>query len=287
MGVQPVKCRLAWVAVGVLGSMSHPSAYSQEQDPVPQENPLPSSRRFFDRQIDYWQEGHCGKEAAPSPAMDANPPASKLALKKGPGDWGQRVMQADGTVATLELPRPLIDVLEDPSPENVRAYFEWKLTRTRKILRAAEALKAFRNVGRQDPEAPVSPVPDPEASREHAPQVPLPPPAPTLDPKAPFTLLYFHRRGCVHCEQQDDILRIWLGKNPGGTMLTLEFGEKPELWRQYRVRGTPSLVVQSRSTGRSIFLEGLAQAAELDGALARSAAAETSPPHLAKEGFPK
>lgn len=246
---------------------------AQEQASVQAKEGPPPVRRFFDRPIDYWQHGLSyeeEKKSATTPA--ANKPAS--VPKQNPSDWGQLVKQADGTMAYHELPRQLIEVLEDPSPEKIRAYFEWKLSRTQKILRAAEAMKDYKASQSDGP----APAPLPSA----APPLGVAPPDPATARKAPqaaqvaapgkvpFTVTYFHRGGCPHCDTQDAILGRWLKDKPEAKLIVVDFGEKPELWQRFRVRGTPSLVLEAGGSNNPVFLEGVSQESELGKALLES-----------------
>lgn len=130
---------------------------AQEQASVPAMESPPPLRRFFERPIDYWQHGLSYEDEKKSASAPGTSKPGALATQ-GPSDWGQLVKQADGTMAYHELPRQLIEVLEDPSPEKIRAYFEWKLARTQKILRAAEAMKDYKASQSNGP-APAPPPP--------------------------------------------------------------------------------------------------------------------------------
>ena len=70
------------------------------------------------------------------------------------------------------------------------------------------------------------------------------------------------------------------------TLEVVEWGARPELWRTYAVRGTPSMVVAAAGSARGVFLEGLSQEPALDEALARC---RKTPPESSapKEGTPK
>jgi len=246
---------------------------AQEQASVQAKESPPPVRRFFDRPIDYWQQGLSYEdEKKPASAPGAGQPGALP--KHSPSDWGQLVKQADGTMAYHELPRPLIEVLEDPSPVKIRAYFEWKLARTQKILRAAEAMKEYKAAQSEGP----APAPMPMAAPplHLAPVDPgtprkAPSPSPVASPgKVPFTVTYFHRSGCPHCDTQDAILGRWLKDKPEATLVVVGFGEKPELWQRFRVRGTPSLVVEAVGSGHPVFLEGVSQDSDLGQALLES-----------------
>lgn len=95
--------------------------------------------RFFDRPIDLWGKGlryseACEGKAGPNPAGD---PSAK--------GWGEIVRLPNGEVAYQELPRPLVAMLENPTPQAVRGYLEWRLEKMRKILMAAELVREYRD----------------------------------------------------------------------------------------------------------------------------------------------
>ncbi|HLY73471.1 MAG TPA: thioredoxin family protein [Planctomycetota bacterium] len=246
---------------------------AQEQASVQAKESPPPVRRFFDRPIDYWQHGMSyedEKKSVMSPAANKPGPVPK----QNPSEWGQLVKQADGTMAYHELPRPLIEVLEDPSPEKIRAYFEWKLARTQKILRAAEAMKDYKAAQSEGPPPAAMPAAAPPAGvapAEPAPARKAASPAQVASPgKVSFTVTYFHRSGCPHCDTQDAILGRWLKDKPEAKLIVVDFGEKPELWQRFRVRGTPSLVLEAGGSSNPVFLEGVSQESELGQALLES-----------------
>jgi len=271
MPAMTLKRLLAAVAVG-LSAMSS-GLEAQEKPAGDMKAGPPPVRRFFDRPIDYWQNGllYEDERKPNAPASTVQPGGNP---KAAPSEWGQLVKQPDGTMAYHELPRQLIDVLEDPSPEKIRAYFEWKLARTQKIIRAAEAMKDYKTslaggpgaVKADVPHAPQAAVPGDAAPQQKT--APTVPGAPAV--KVPFTVTYFHRGGCPHCDTQDAVLGRWLKDKPEAKILSVEFGEKPELWQRFQVRGTPSLVIEASGMGNPVFLEGVSQEAELAQALLAS-----------------
>jgi hypothetical protein len=245
----------------------------------------PPVRRFFDRPIDYWQHGVLYEDdKKPASPASGGPGQPGLVSRSAPSEWGQLAKQPDGTMAYHELPRQLIEVLEDPTPEKIRAYFEWKLARTQKILRAAEAMKEYKASLPEGPgPAPILPVPALPGGGSSSTPSPGKRAAPIpagVAPKIPFTVTYFHRDGCPHCDTQDAILSRWLKDKPQAKLLVVAFGEKPELWQKFQVRGTPSLVIEASGGERPVFLEGVSQESELAQALlASSTPAPKKPSH--------
>src|SRR5207237_31975 len=102
-------------------------------------------------------------------------------------------------------------VLDNPSPENIRAYFAFRMSKTQKILRAAELMKEYRASVMGQPEvsaAPAAPS-SPEAPKAAGrPEEKPPPSAPPKQPRnqTPFTVTYFHKQHCPPCDSQDVIL---------------------------------------------------------------------------------
>jgi len=227
--------------------------------------------RFFDRPLDYWARGL--SYSTPSPSAGGDGALTKSIQHSQRSDWTQVVRQPDGSYASYALPKPLVDVLEDPSVERIKAYFEWKLGRTWKILRAAEAMKEYRSGlthGERPGTPPAAPSPSPAnpvASMESTRTARAEVPAPEVGQE--FTVKYFHRAGCRPCDTQDTVLSGWLKKKPGATLEVLDFGNQPDLWRRYNIRGTPSLVIEDKPSGKAILLEGLSSEKVLEEACLR------------------
>jgi hypothetical protein len=253
-------------------------ASAQEKDALRKD---PAASRFFDRPIDYWQRG-----LALDPPAGERPRSERNDLQSRPAasQWGQFVRQPDGTLVYHELPRPLVELLEDPSPEKIRAYFEWKLARTQKILKAAEAIKEYRQASAEEAAGvPVEPSRPPPLEPGLPPRAEPPEPRGGRDPVGPAAgsvkLTYFHQAGCSHCERQDKILAGWLKEKPWASLEIVEFGAKPELWKEHRVRGTPSLLIESVGRRPAVFLEGLSEAPALDQALRKCLFGAPAAPH--------
>lgn len=268
---------VAALALNVLGSV-------QAQDAPAAEKPQTCTPRFFDRPIDYWQRGIAYSEAKTADHGKESRGNEKSDPSSASSEWGQAIRLPDGTMAYQDLPKLLVRVLEEPTPDNIRAYFEWRMSRAQKILRAAELMKEYRSSS-----APKLPtiaeearsIPDlrepPEVIAPPEPRTAAAPPA-TPDAKRGFVVTYFHKQGCPHCDTQDRILAEWLKENPEGRLDAVEFGTRTELWKAYRVRGTPSLVVQDSQSKKAVFLEGLSRSDSLNAALRASRPAVNSQP---------
>lgn len=278
------------LAVGLTALLRFaPGAAAQEETSRGLQDSTSAPRRFFDRPVDYWQRGLSYPAPEETEATGPGRDPQKSSGSRAGSDWTQAVRQPDGSWTVRELPRPLVQVLEDPSPEKVRAYFEWKWSRMEKILRAAEAMKTFRS------SLPGSPAGEPEPAEspgDGSPRGPvLAPRGETLKDAArpqerspeEVAITYFHRAGCPACDSQDAVLAAWLPKHPELKLEVLEFGVKPELWRTDGVRGTPSLVLRSRGGSAKVLLEGLSSERALEEALGRCRRTPPGTPHP-KEG---
>ena len=241
----------------------------QEGNLSPKKEKPPIARRFFDRPIDYWGRGLEFEEDSKGNEKTQKTSDAKPVPKTPPSEWGQVVKLPDGTFSYHDLPRPLVDVLENPSPENIRAYFAFRMEKTQKILRAAELMKEYRaSVLGQTGEdgAPVPPAPSLRREAAGVPPERLLPAGPSRGAvkPPPFTVTYFHKQHCPHCDSQDVVLAEWLKDKPEGKLEVIEFGRMPESWRAYQVRGTPTLLIQDSASKQTAFLEGLSRAEVLD-----------------------
>jgi len=204
-----------------------------------------SETRFFPRTIDFWKSG----PRAPAPRADAAPGPAMLRESI----WAEPVRQPDGRFAITVPPKPVLDFLEDPTPESLKGYLDWKRARAQKLKKALELLGEVQ-VRAESGREKESPPADPPASA---------PPA----PPSKVELTYFHGKACPHSTKQDPILAGWLSAHPEASMRVLELGESPELWLKHRVRGTPSLLLSEGSVEPGILLEGFSDRARLDRAL--------------------
>ncbi|HVR87201.1 MAG TPA: thioredoxin family protein, partial [Planctomycetota bacterium] len=197
----------------------------------------------------------------------------KPTKKMAGSEWGQVVKLPDGTLSYHELPELLVQVLENPTPENIRAYFDWRMEKAGKVLRAAQLMKEYREsvTGTTERSANPAALVRAVSSGEAPGGSPTPPrAAPSAQQgrkSTPFTVTYFHRKNCPHCDTEDQILTEWLRDKPEGRLDVVEFGMMPELWRALKIRGTPSLLLEDPATKRRVFLEGVSGVQALDQAI--------------------
>jgi hypothetical protein len=234
----------------------------------------PKAHRFFESPVDFWQKGiRIAQEAERGGGAEKGRAEGAPASSGVSNDWSFAVKLPDGKTGYQTLPDRLVQVLEDPSPEKVRAYFEWRLERAAKILRAAEAIKTYRQEFR-----------DPVVGEDARSPEPEQPMASDLvrgsskkeeeNPSgSQVRLIYFHRKECPPCEKQNSVLSPWLGLHPEVELQVVEFGEHPKLWAKHRIRGTPTIVVEDGKGGDPVVLEGFSDEKRLDAGLAASRAA--------------
>ena len=64
-------------------------------------------------------------------------------------DWREPVLGSDGTMQYYTPPDPVLRLLNDPTPENARSYFDWQKAKTERIIKAQEVLSALESKGPQ------------------------------------------------------------------------------------------------------------------------------------------
>jgi hypothetical protein len=227
-----------------------------------------SGNRFFRMTIDFWKTGP--RKETPAPRSELAPERARETI------WAEPIRQPDGSYSLYVPPKPVLAFLENPTPESLKGYLDWKRARAEKLRRAMELLEDYRakeEALKLEKDGNAKTVPDaagtepPSVIRAAPANVDAAKPAtpPGVPPRAPILVTYFHGKGCPHCTKQDRILAEWLARHPEASVRVLELGESPELWLRHRVRGTPSLLFGEGDDG--VLLEGLSEAARLDQAL--------------------
>jgi len=148
-------------------------------------------------------------------------------------------------------PKPILDFLESPSEGTAKAYVAWKAEQAQKLGRAMALLDQVKANG--------SALPKEEGSRK----------ASEL-PAGPAILIYFKKPSCPHCVSQDAVLTEWLPKHPDLRLDVVLPEDRPELWKHYNVRGTPTIVLRQEE-GKEEVLVGLQTEPQLDMVLKRLA----------------
>jgi hypothetical protein len=55
-------------------------------------------------------------------------------------DWREPILNADGKTVYYIPPDPVLTFLNNPSPENAKAYLEWQHKKTERIIKAQKVL---------------------------------------------------------------------------------------------------------------------------------------------------
>ncbi len=238
---------LAFILLALLPSGQ---ATAQER---PSEKTPNEPGRYFTRPLDLWNAGLTYAQA-PRPSGEAESIPPRVAVRESV--WAQPIRTPDGNWMIYVPPRPILDFLESPSEETAKAYLSWKQEQADKLRKAMTLLARVREPG----------VPGPAVD------VPIEPSgkkAPPLD--FPFRITYFKKPSCPHCVSQDAVLAEWQKRRPGGKLEIVLPDDRPELWKAYEVRGTPTLVVEVGSRDRKEVLVGLQSEEALEAVLARLA----------------
>lgn len=248
------KLALAMVLSLVLASPGLGAAQETAPDPPKGSNPKEVLGRYFSAPVDFWKAGTSLKP--PPQFLPATPETAPTRVAIRESVWAQPIRTLDGNWMIYVPPKQVLDFLETPSKESARAYLAWKAEQTEKLRQAILLLAKVK-------EAAALPVPQ-EASNENA----APKAAP---PDFPFRITYFKKPSCPHCVSQDAILAKFLTRRSTGKLEVVLPGDRPELWKTYQVRGTPTLVVEALGRGRKEVLVGLQSQDALEATLTKLA----------------
>ena len=233
---------LAFVPSGPATAQERPSEKTQN-----------APGRYFTRPLDLWNAG-LTYDAAPQSSGEVESLPPRVAVREN--IWAQPIRTPDGNWMIYVPPKQVLNFLESPSEETAKAYLSWKQEQTDKLKKAMMLLARLREPGATVPAADV-PI---EAPGKKA-----------LPPDFPFRITYFKKPSCPHCVSQDAVLAEWQKRRPGGKVDIVLPGDRPELWKAYGVRGTPTLVVEAGTGDRKEILVGLQSEEALEAVLARLA----------------
>jgi hypothetical protein len=244
--VLPMRKSLAALLLGVPFGLPRQGDAQEVASDTPKETP----GRYFSKPVDLWKTG---RSLAPTPQhVDSSDTApERVAVRDNV--WAQPIRTPDGNWMIYVPPKQVLDFLEAPSEATARVYLSWKAEQSQKLRHAMTLLAKLKNAT----EAPL------EASNEAAAK-----PAPQ---DFPFRITYFKKPSCPHCVSQDAVLSEWLARRTSGKVDVVLPGERPELWKAYQVRGTPTLLLEAGSSGRKELLVGLQSEAALEANLAKLA----------------
>jgi hypothetical protein len=232
-----------------------PASQGDAQE-VTSDTPKETPGRYFSKPVDLWKTGR--SLASTLQHLDSSDPAERVAVRENV--WAQPIRTPDGNWMIYVPPKQVLDFLEAPSEANARAYLSWKAEQSQKLRHAMTLLAKVKDAI----EAPH------EASNEAAAAKPAP-------RDFPFRITYFKKPSCPHCVSQDAVLSEWLARRASGKVEVVLPGDRPELWTAYKVRGTPTLLLEAGSQGRMELLVGLQSEAALEAKLAQLALPPADP----------
>jgi glutaredoxin len=200
--------------------------------------------------IDFWGKGishETPKSAAPT--LLAGP--TRIQVRESV--WAEPIQTPDGSWMLYVPPKAVLDFLEDPSEGSAKVYLAWKREQAEKLGRAMAMLAKVK--------AASAPKIQGKGTDEEGPSA--------QGQAGPATLVYFKKPSCPYCVSQDAVLAGWLPKHPEVRLDVVLPGERPELWKEAGVPGTPTLLLR-QGGGEDIHLVGLKQEADLESALRKS-----------------
>ena len=60
--------------------------------------------------------------------------------EREPFDWREPSLTADGKASYYTPPAPMLNLLENPTPDNAKAYLDWQKQKVEKIMKAQEVI---------------------------------------------------------------------------------------------------------------------------------------------------
>lgn len=244
----------------VLASPRPGSAQEVASDPLKMQSPKEAPGRYFSKPVDFWKAGISLKSPPQLLPATSDTAPTRVAIRESV--WAQPIRTPDGNWMVYVPPKQVLDFLESPSEESARAYLAWKAEQTEKLRHAMLLLAKMK-----DTSASPSPQEAPGGNGATKP----------AQPDFPFRVTYFKKPSCPHCVSQDAIFAEWLARRSVGKLDVVLPGERPELWKTYQVRGTPTLVLEAEGRGRKEVLVGLQSEEALEATLARLALSPAAP----------
>lgn len=227
------------------------------------EPPKEAGGRYFTKPVDFWKT-EAVRALKPSSTASSESAPARMAVRENV--WAQPIRTPDGSWMIYVPPKQVLDFLETPTEETARAYLAWKAEQTAKLREAMVLLAKMK-------------TPTGEALERPGGKPPIKP-APS---DTSFRITYFKKPSCPHCVSQDGVLSEWLARRPQGKLDVVLPGDRPELWKAYQVRGTPTLILESPTQARKEILVGFHSEAALEESLAKLVHAQTGPSSEAKK----
>lgn len=230
------------------------SAVALLQEPVagPVRNAAPGPAGFFRRGlVDFWGD----KSAALARAAVGPAGGSRESI------WAEPIRQPDGRMSVYVPPKPVLRFLEAPSRDSAREYLAWQEERAKMLKTAMEILRDIRDekLGAAPPHAEASPQATSTAFA-HSPHTSSP--ATAAKPIPPVEILYFKKKGCPWCAEEDKALGELTATRPEIRIRVATPESDPQLWAEHGVKVVPTLVIPAPA-GRKVTLRGYMPAGQI------------------------
>jgi hypothetical protein len=243
--VLPMKVSVAALVLGILVGSPGPGI-AQEATAEP---PKEAGGRYFTKPVDFWKTGAV-RALKPSSTGSSESAPARMAVRENV--WAQPIRTPDGSWMIYVPPKQVLDFLESPTEETARAYLAWKAEQTAKLREAMVLLAKLKTATGEAFETPGGKPPIKPAPSDTS-----------------FRITYFKKPSCPHCVSQDGVLSEWLARRPQGKLDVVLPGDRPDLWKTYQVRGTPTLILESPTQVRKEILVGFQSETALEESLAK------------------
>lgn len=284
---------VSFVCAAFLLSISPTTAYAQDSgaakpNSAPQSKEAQGNNPFELRRVDFWNDKpkavtNNGQYASPQPATVSsaslpNQPANDQARKEF---WTDATLSGEGKGGGYVPPKILLDLLEDPNPENAQKYLDWQRRRIEKIVKAQHAIDQVRAQSRNPSQSQKPDSEELKSDRADAPRTgdqekkaSLPQDPQRADPVSPvpsdpapgkgestwadLKILYFFSPACPHCTGQEGDIAAFMERAPGAELKKYDLQDPvaQAVANAYGIRGTPTVLLIRTSNSQTVKVEG-------------------------------
>jgi hypothetical protein len=195
------------------------------------------------------------------------------AMKKKPvvSIWAQPIVMPNGTIQVYVPPPQVVNFLNNPTPQNAQAYFNWEKERIAKIAKASAMLQQIAEKNNTSNIMPVnSQTTIPQSQQQIQPQQATQNNNTYKSPFSTPTILYFAKQGCKFCMAEEfvmhlfykeyhnyvHIIGLWVGSKNSIPKQHFPFQVSNGLEKKFKIGLYPAMIFYLPNKPEPVKLEG-------------------------------